>query len=57
MKIYLYLDAKTHNLKRYCSKEEEYWLLVGFMPDSMAIAPSPFWSPEEDQVEENKLSV
>lgn len=24
MKIYLYLDAKTHNLKRYCSREEEY---------------------------------
>lgn len=24
MKIYLYLDAKTYNLKRYASREEEY---------------------------------
>ena len=26
MKIYLYLDAKTHNLKRYCSRGEKYWV-------------------------------
>lgn len=24
MKIYLYLDAKTHNLKQYCSRDKEY---------------------------------
>lgn len=57
MKIYLYLDAKSHNLKRYCSRGEEYWLLVGCTSDCLAIKSSPFWSSEEGQVStDNKHS-
>lgn len=57
MKIYLYLDAKSHNLKRYCSRGEEYWLLVGCTSDCLAIKSSPFWSSEEVQVStDNKHS-
>lgn len=57
MKIYLYLDAKTHNLKQYCSRGEEYCLLVGCMSDCLARPSSSYRSPLEDQLStENKQS-
>lgn len=58
IKIYLYLDAKTHNLKQYCSIGEEYWFLLVECLTVWLVLSSPLWSSRGKQLStENKIKA